>query len=1008
MRPIKIAVLLALLSASVGLLISIFAPRAGASGLKSIVTSADGIWETLQTRPSNGALFGATSLLRLNKDALVQQLARAPLEGSADLRQSRLILFLPAPDGSMQRFQVEESPIMEPSLAARLPAVRTYRGRGLDDATISTRFDLTPQGLHALVLSVQGSTYIEPASPGETTSYVTHSGPTLPEEVFKCGVSAVDEADAVARGVYSQSGKSDINAVTNGSTLRTYRLAIATTGEWFGIYGGGSVVNAQTTIASMINLVDAIYEREIAIRFTLVNNTSIIFTNPSSDPYSTNAADSTTLGENQTTLDNLVGSANYDVGHVFGGITGLGSGSAAFSGLASIGVTCTGGSKGRGVSTMGNNPASATTGIFIGGIAHEIGHEFSATHTFNATTGGCNGQRDATSAYEVGGGSTLMSYQICGTENLQAQSDQYFHVRSLEQIVNYATTNGLCASTGATGNNAPIVTGPGNFTIPANTPFQLTATASDTNGSLTYSWEEYDLGAGSPPDTDDGSRPIFRGYKPVSVPTRYFPSLQYILNNANVPSTTTGSFLTGESLPTTSRSMNFQLVVRDNQSNGGAINTATSVLTVVNTAGPFIITAPNGGENWSGVHNVTWNVANTSNAPISAANVKITLSTDGGQSFPYTLATSVPNVGSASVTLPNGILSSACRVKVEAIGNIFFDVSNANFSLSPADTCPAISTISPKAGAAGNSVVITGVNFTGANAVIFSNNVPAAGFVVNNDTTITATVPVGASGGPITVSKAGCNGIQSSNYSFCTGGPVALGIDDGGVNGDSGAGNGAFYVNRLTPTSYPATLTQVSIFWASFQNFPAGTAINIVAGNNVGGTSTINGTTLQSFSANAGSQPGFSTYTLPSPLTISSGDFVVGFQVPTEPGGSLPAAVDTNNPQNRSYYSNNGTNFTLESFGNYMIRAAQVFTGCNAGLPTLKILSITKPPNGHIIVQCLGVPNVVNNLQAASNPSPASFVTLSPPPPTADNAGAFQYDDAAADLTKRFYRIVYP
>ncbi len=615
MRPVKIAVLIALGITSIGLLISVLAPRAGAGNLKSKVGSADGIWETLETHPSNDTLAGSTSVLRLNKDALAQQLARAPMEGSADLRQSRLILFLPAPDGSMQRFWVEESPIMEPSLAARLPAVKTYRGRGTDDATISTRFDLTPQGLHALVLSAQGSTYIEPASPGDTTSYVSHSGPTLPEEVFKCGVTEADQAEAAARGVTAEANKFTTNAVTNGSTLRTYRLAIATTGEWFGLYGGGSVANAQTTIVSMINLVDAIYEREVAIRFTLVNNTSVIFTNAASDPYSTNAADATTLGENQTTLDNLLGSANYDVGHVFGGITGLGSGSASFSGLASIGVTCTAGSKGRGVSTMGNNPASATRSIFISGIAHEIGHEFSATHTFNATTGGCNGQRDGTSSYEVGGGSTLMSYQICGSENLQAQSDQYFHVRSLEQIVSYATNSALCATTGATGNNAPIITGPGNFTIPANTPFQLTGSASDTNGSLTYSWEEYDLGAASPPDTDDGSRPIFRGYKPATVPVRYFPSLQYILNNANVPPATTGSFLTGESLPTTSRSLNFQLVVRDNQSNGGAINTASSLLTVINTAGPFSLTAPNGGENWSGVRNVTWNVAGCAMSP---------------------------------------------------------------------------------------------------------------------------------------------------------------------------------------------------------------------------------------------------------------------------------------------------------------------------------------------------------------------------------------------------------
>src|SRR5205085_502903 len=334
--------------------------------------------------------------------------------------------------------------------------------------------------------------------------------------------------------------------------------------------------------------------------------TSIIFTNSATDPYSTNAADSTTLNENQTTLDANVGDANYDVGHVLGGITGLGAGSSSFSGLATLGVACATGSKAKGVSTMGNNPAKVTDAIFVGGVAHEIGHEFSATHTFNTNQAPCGAQRSGASAYEVGGGTTMMAYSICGSDNTQPQTAPYFHVRSLEQIVNYATTSGTCATTSATGNTAPTITGPGNFTIPISTPFRLSASATDTNGPLTYSWEEYDLGAATTGVyVDDGSVPLFRSYGPTSGGFfRYFPSLPFILNNANNPPgtyTLNGStFLTGELLPTTSRTMNFQVVVRDNQTNGGAINTATSVLTVTNTAGPFLVTAPNTAVAWTG------------------------------------------------------------------------------------------------------------------------------------------------------------------------------------------------------------------------------------------------------------------------------------------------------------------------------------------------------------------------------------------------------------------------
>jgi hypothetical protein len=771
---------------------------------------------------------GSYQVLRINKDALIQQLARAPMERAGDLRNSPAVLSLPMPDGSFQRFHVEESPIMEPSLAARLPQVKTYRGQGLDDPVATTRFDWTPQGFHAIVLSSQGSIYIEPISRAETANYVSHFSEGLPGGVFECGVTEADVAEATARGVYSQRanpfGMSP--EVSNGPTLRTYRLAIAATGEWTQQYGGGTVAGAQTAITTMTNLVDAIYEKDVAIRFTLVNNTNIIFTDGATDPYaSPNAADGAALTANQTTLDGPgLGDANYDIGHLFG------SGTSFFSGLAQLGVTCTPGSKGSGVSTM--NGGSVTTSTFIGGIAHEIGHEFSATHTFNATTGAfCGGQRSASSAYEVGGGSTIMSYQVCGTENLQPESDNYFHVRSLEQIVNYATNNAPCATTAPTGNAAPAVTGPGNFTIPINTPFQLTANATDTNGPLTYSWEEYDLGTAGPPNTDDGSRPIFRGYKPTTSSSRNFPSLQYILNNANVPPTTYSGGLTGESLPTTNRTLNFQVVVRGNQANGGAINTASSVLTVVNTAGPFAVSAPNGGENWSGAQTVTWNVANTSNAPVNMANVKISLSTDGGNSFPAVLAASAPNTGTAGVTLPNGIISSTARIKVEAIGNIFFDISDGNFTITPGDTGPAVSNISPQAGTVGNTVTITGVNFTnGGNVtgVRFTNNVTAVFNVVNN-TTITTTVPAGAVGGPITVSKTGCPDIQTGGYSVCPNAPAALTIDDGGIETASSNGAGTYYVNRLTPGAYPATLTQIAIFWDPFQNFPQGTAINVVA-----------------------------------------------------------------------------------------------------------------------------------------------------------------------------------
>ena len=113
--------------------------------------------------------------LALDRDALMQTLAQAPLEFTPEAAEtaSSVELALPMPDGSSVRFRVEESPIMEPGLAAKFPEIKTYRGQGLDDATASTRFGWTSAGFHAIVLSERGTVYIDPYRRGDTTHYIS-------------------------------------------------------------------------------------------------------------------------------------------------------------------------------------------------------------------------------------------------------------------------------------------------------------------------------------------------------------------------------------------------------------------------------------------------------------------------------------------------------------------------------------------------------------------------------------------------------------------------------------------------------------------------------------------------------------------------------------------------------------------------------------------------------------------------------------------------------------------
>ena len=356
-----------------------------------------------------------------------------------------------------------------------------------------------------------------------------------------------------------------------------------------------------------------------------------------------------------------------------------------------------------------------------------MGHQHGGLHTFNTTAGFCSSFRNMISAFEPGSGSTPMSYVgTCAPSNLQRNADDYFHVRSLEEMVAHMTGAGNCAAQSATGNTPPTVNAGANFNIPRNTPFALTASASDGNcDAVTYAWEEYDLGPPSPPegDADGMARPIFRSYPPTANPTRTFPSLQYILNNANVPPATydcglPDPCLTGESLPNITRTMNFQVTARDNRAGGGGIVSAMMQVSVNAGAGPFVVTQPNTAVSWTGgtQQTVLWNVAGTTAAPISAATVNILLSTDGGNTFPTILAAGTANDGTEVITVPN-LPTTTARIKVEAVGNIFFDISGANFTIAgggPAPTPTALANIATRLLVeTGDNVLIGGFIVTG-------------------------------------------------------------------------------------------------------------------------------------------------------------------------------------------------------------------------------------------------------------------------------------------------------
>jgi hypothetical protein len=622
----------------------------------------------------------------LDIDAIRQVLDSAPHENDASARNSSAVIELPMPDGTMETFTFVNSPVMAPGLADKYPEIQVYLGQGVENPTHVVRFDLTPQGFHAMILNSGSTVYIDPYTIGDLTKCISYTKASFYETTDKehggClveneNLSSVieDFAPTQAKPVKPakpsnpneilqmgmQLGMQKIMGVSNGSTLRTYRLALACTGE-YAQYHGGTIAGALAAMNTSMARVNGVFERDVCIRMIIVdNNESVIFLNSGSDPYS-NGNGGTMLSQNQSTCDSNIGYNNYDIGHVFS--TGGG-------GVAYLQSPC-GGNKAGGV-TGQTSPVNDPFDIDY--VAHEMGHQWGGNHTQNNS---CN--RSSGAAYEPGSASTIMGYAGICAPNLQSNSDDHFHNHSINEMISFTVNGGgnSCDVPTSTNNNIPTVTTfNSGSTIPANTPFELIASGLDSDGdAITYNWEQYDLGPQTSSSDGNltnpsGNQPIFRSWSSTTSNTRVFPRISDLVN---------GTTTIGEHLPSYSRGLQFKCSVRDNVAGGGAFVDELLSLSVDGNSGPFVVTSPNSGSVPNGFATITWDVAGTNQSPVNCSTVEISLSTDGGYSFPTVLATGVSNSGSASVLIPN-ITTTTARFKIKGEGNVFFDISNSNVTI---------------------------------------------------------------------------------------------------------------------------------------------------------------------------------------------------------------------------------------------------------------------------------------------------------------------------------------
>ena len=646
----------------------------------------------------------------------------ASARGQAQITNSTI--YFPNENGQLEAFVLVETQVIDPKIARQVPDIKTYKGFSEERSGVTIRATISSRGVNSVLRYGNQLMFMEYEQDSATHKYYNRSDVNRDNyQKFSCGAPEALESSIQGKGIANGKLGSLQSKITSDQTLRTYRIAVATTATFTADYGGQS--GAYNEVVNKINRVNDVFETDLGVTLSLVSTEVSILTDVTTNPFNigvgTRIAPHPT-GQNATTneiynvLDATAGviasyydSGDYEIGHMFHSLktADFNAGWTTSAGL--LGVVC----NDVGQSNMANTnlKAAGFTRAQVAGwiptdyfdidvLAHEIGHQFNAQHTFSYQTNLTD------KSVEPGSGTTIMSYAgVASPSNVQGHSDPYFHYVTIDQITDFVLNTATCNSSSSITNDVPSVNAGTDIAIPQGTAYKLEATASDANFPIYYSWEQLDgnqqivQGNFGPTNTTGA---MARSFLPTSTNIRYIPNMSRVVSGTLTKTNPTNdtSFPASsddwETVSTVSRTLNWGVTVRDRSqsstnTSGGQVSQDDLTITVVPTAQAFTVTSQNTpGVVWTGGSSETiyWNVAQTSQAPINTSNVNVLLSTDGGLTYTTTITANAANTGSATITVPNGINTLNGRYKIEPVGNIYFAINSRNFEVRSTNQLP--------------------------------------------------------------------------------------------------------------------------------------------------------------------------------------------------------------------------------------------------------------------------------------------------------------------------------